>query len=515
MSQATLSGRTASVSDARRELLNRIEELSYLPTTVGVALKFVQLGKDPDAEPAEYAKVISADAALSSKILALANSSWAGVRNKVTTVKTAVNLLGLGTVRTLAVSYCMTGLHNELRLSPAESQTFWEASLSKAIAARSHARAQDPKRADEGFVIGLFEDFALPVMYSVLREEYLAVLRDSLVDINQQLQRERELFGMDHTEVGRIVAQKLELPELFVDTIAFSHNYDRLLELVPTPPLRDAAYVGGLLPHALNSWSRTDADALRQFLGSLKPAVDLPAFVAEVQTEFVQLYSFFHEGKQPETELPNLLAAAAREMADNTTTLVSQIQEMVRETVETGVAPQKRAARLELEANLDPLTQALDREGFRAAARTILGRAARYGSGLALCCLELDSFQGLAEQLDGAACDQALQATAAQTRAALPKGAIVGRIGTAEFVVLIEDCSPDSARDVADRILAHIERITAGTGAAARHLTCSAGMLCLKPSNGVRNLDELVRAAEQLMTQARRRGGNRTELSEA
>ena len=40
---------------------DRVESLSYLPTTVAVAMKFVELGKDPDAEPADYAKVISSD----------------------------------------------------------------------------------------------------------------------------------------------------------------------------------------------------------------------------------------------------------------------------------------------------------------------------------------------------------------------------------------------------------------------------------------------------------------------
>ena len=127
------------------QLQERIESLAYLPTTVAVAMKFVELGQDSDAEPGDYARVIGADSSLSTKLLALANSSWAGVRNRVTTVKMAVNLLGLGTVRTLAISYCMAGLHNELRLSPAESQVFWEVSLSKAVAARIYASLIDPK----------------------------------------------------------------------------------------------------------------------------------------------------------------------------------------------------------------------------------------------------------------------------------------------------------------------------------------------------------------------------------
>ena len=184
---------TSRSHDMQGQVRARIDSLSYLPTTAAVAMKFVELGKNPDADPADYAKVISADSSLSSKLLALANSSWAGVRNKVTNVQMAVNLLGLGTVRTLAISYCMTGLHNELRLSPQESQMFWQASLCKAVAAQSYARRFDTKLADEAFVAGLFQDFALTVMYATAKEPYLAILQASETPTHVQLQKEPDL----------------------------------------------------------------------------------------------------------------------------------------------------------------------------------------------------------------------------------------------------------------------------------------------------------------------------------
>ena len=50
------------VAQAAPELENalraRIQGLSYLPTAAAVALKFIELGRDPDTGPNEYAKVI-------------------------------------------------------------------------------------------------------------------------------------------------------------------------------------------------------------------------------------------------------------------------------------------------------------------------------------------------------------------------------------------------------------------------------------------------------------------------
>jgi len=337
----SVSKSVGSVLDVQQQVLSRIASLSYLPTTAAVALKFVELGKNPDAEPAEYARVISADTALSTKLLALANSSWAGVRNRVTTTRTAVNLLGLGTVRTLAISYCMTGLHNELKLSHEESELFWESSLLKAVTARQFAGGPDSKKNDEAFVAGLFQDFALTVMYSVLRGTYLAVLQDPNLGSQQQLQKERELFGLDHTEVGRALAQKLELPELYVDAIAFHHNYMRLQELIAHPTLRDAVYASALLPHLPSAWAQSDIDALEKFWQRQRPNADLMTFLQDVQREFAQLFSFFHQDAQPKARLEDLHRQAARQAADETTHLVRQMQRAVEKAASQGLPPGK------------------------------------------------------------------------------------------------------------------------------------------------------------------------------
>ena len=503
-----------NVHARQRELLRRIDGLSYLPTSVAVAMKFLELGKNPDAEPADYVKVIQADASLTSKLLALANSSWAGVRNRVTTVKAAVNLLGLGTVRTLAISYCMTGLHNELQLSPAESQRFWEPALIKATAARRYAILSDAKRGDEAFVIGLFEDFALPVIYSVLREEYQNLLLSPNLTLHNLLQKERELCGMDHSEIGRAVALKLELPELFVDTVAFHHNHERLTELVPDNVLRDATHISALLPHAMNVWNQTDADRLGSFLKSLKGDLNLESFLKDVQTEFVKLYSFFYEGKQPEAELPAVLTALAREAADNSSNVVRRMNELINETAQQGLQAKQKLQVLQTQATYDPLTQVLNREGFRLRAEEAMALAQRHGAALALCYLDLDGFKSLNDRFGHDFGDAALQAVVAHTRAVLPKDAIVGRMGGDEFVVMLESPALELTREIFERALRTVAENTVQLEALSSRVTWSAGLLHVRSLTPGITLDTLLKSADKIMYQAKKQGGNRVECGE-
>ena len=508
---STARATKSHTGNLERQIQARINSLSYLPTTAAVAIKFVELGKNHDAEPADYAKVISADSSLSSKLLALANSSWAGVRTKVTNVRTAVNLLGLGTVRTLAISYCMAGLHNELHLSPQESETFWESSLSKAVAAKRYASLSNGKLGDEAFVAGLFQDFALPVLYAV-EKRYLTLLQDTEADVQMQLQRERELFGTDHAEVGRALAQKLELPELFIDTVAFHHNYERLTEFIAATPLRDATHAAALLPHMLNGWNQENADTLAAFLQEHAPGTDMARFVAEVQAEFTQLYGYFNEGKTPQAKLTQLLTCTAQEVADNTTQLVGTVNELLKDAATMGVQVREQVKILEDKANCDPLTGVLNREGFSATAQELLAKAARYGTAFALCYLDVDKFKPVNDTLGHAFGDLVLKTVVAEMNGVLPEGALLGRVGVDEFVILLSSCGRQDALDAIERLLFNVAARPVRQGERSTRVSLSAGLLCVKPSNHPHVPDTLMSAADKLMYAAKRAGGNQVEI---
>lgn len=502
----------ADTANLRQQIQARIESLSYLPTTAAVAVKFVELGKNPDAEPADYARVVMADSSLSTKLLALANSSWAGVRQKVTTVKMAVNLLGLGAVRTLAISYCMTGLHNELRLSSEESEAFWEAALSKAVAARRLASLVDPKAADEAFVAGLFQDFALTVIYSVMREPYLALLRDTPRGVAGQLQSERDVFGIDHTEVGRSLAQKMGLPDLFVDTVAYHHAYERLTELVEAPAVRDATYVASLFPHMLNGWNRTDADACAEFLRVHAPATSMVDYVAGVQREFIELYSFFNEGKMPDGQLSELLAQTARAVADNTTMLVTRVNELLEEAASAGVMTGQQVQKLEDEASRDKLTGLLNRVGLADRSHGLLARAAREGIGFGVCYLDIDRFKTINDTQGHEGGDDVLKEVGARIAGNLPPDSLAARMGGDEFLLLLNCGARQDAVDAAQQILGAVAERAIDARGASVSVSLSAGLLYVKPSNQVQSLAALVSAADKLMYVAKRNGGGQVEV---
>jgi len=508
------AGRASQTApDMENALRNQIQNLSYLPTAAAVALKFIELGRAPDTGPNEYAKVISADPSLASKLLALANSSWFGVRQKGTNVLMAVSLLGLCNVRALALSYCMTGLHNELGLSREDSLNFWESGLCKAVTARRYVHAFDASLSDMAFAAGIFQDFALPVMHTIDKGKTSQVLSDPPLSPAEKLADEKARFGMSHSEAGRLLAQKLELPEFYIDAIAFHHDREALSKYSESDVLAEGIYLAGLMPHAKTVWHPDDIQhgqelfegKLQKFSGGWEP------FLAEVQTELDELFSYFQDGREPEMRLEKMMVVATRELADNTTSLVGQVSQMMMNSAVQGklvheVLCQKETA--EEKSRRDPLTRLLNREGLQAKGSELLDRAKRYHGPLAVVFLDLDHFKSLNDTHGHPFGDYVLTEAAARMEAVLGDKAAVCRYGGDEFVAVLGDLS----RQEAETRLAALSKACSKTpfkkGKVVAPVTCSVGMVWTKAASPALTIDQLVKAADQAMYEAKQRGRN-------
>lgn len=136
-------------------------------------------------------------------------------------------------------------------------------------------------------------------------------------------------------------------------------------------------------------------------------------------------------------------------------------QELGREVEE------RRAAERELDrlAHHDPLSGLVNRRGLARDAGRLVGRAAASGRGVVVVALDLDGLKQVNDERGHAQGDQAIVDAADALRAAAGTGAVVGRVGGDEFVVVLAEDGPAAA--VGERLraaLAEVE-LTAGAGA--------------------------------------------------
>ena len=88
-------------------LLHKIKRTTRLPSPPGTALQILELCQREDVAISELADTLAADPALSLRLLKYANSPLVGVSKEVTSVRDAVVLLGIRSVRLMALSFSL------------------------------------------------------------------------------------------------------------------------------------------------------------------------------------------------------------------------------------------------------------------------------------------------------------------------------------------------------------------------------------------------------------------------
>jgi diguanylate cyclase (GGDEF)-like protein len=138
-------------------------------------------------------------------------------------------------------------------------------------------------------------------------------------------------------------------------------------------------------------------------------------------------------------------------------------------------------AELEARAEIDPLTDILNRRGFERELKRSLAHAKRYGTSAALIYLDLDGFKAVNDRNGHAAGDAVLKAVASVLARHVRASDVVGRLGGDEFAVLLWHLTETDAQGKAQLLEAAIARTTATHAGATLSVNASAGAALLLP----------------------------------
>lgn len=200
-----------------------IEEIRQLPTLPSVLTQVLQTIQDPEASALDLSRYIAADQVLSAAVLRLVNSAYYGFHRQISSVTTAVVILGFVEIRNLVLA--ATAFEALGKAGPGGRRSnLWRHSLASAIAAQRCARMM--KHPPEGghFVGGLLHDLGKVVFDVVYPKQYESVAESAAEEGESIRAAELRAFGMDHTEAGAILAEHWDLPNSVVEAIRFHHD---------------------------------------------------------------------------------------------------------------------------------------------------------------------------------------------------------------------------------------------------------------------------------------------------
>jgi signal transduction histidine kinase/HD-like signal output (HDOD) protein/CheY-like chemotaxis protein len=200
----------SKISSQIKGLLQRIEEIPSLP---GVALQALEMIMQEDVDTDKLARVIESDPALTLKILKLVNASANSLIRQVHSIKQAIALLGLTTVRCSILGVFIRDLMPQ---STDETKTYfddvWAHSLGCAVAAQLIAEKTYPELKYEAFIVAMLHDIGKIFIIEHLPEKYAQIKKYMEEHRTSSIVAEQEILGTDHTQIGKWIAEKWKLP---------------------------------------------------------------------------------------------------------------------------------------------------------------------------------------------------------------------------------------------------------------------------------------------------------------
>ncbi|GAB4374725.1 MAG: HDOD domain-containing protein [Spirochaetales bacterium] len=224
-----------------------IEKIPALPVTV---TKVLEICNNPNTSPIDLNRVISVDPVLMGRVLKLINSAYYGLSNQVTSLARAIIMLGINTVKNLALSTAvMQSLSPKADHQALDMQGFWRHSLCVGVTSKLIAKARkiDPKELEEYFIAGLLHDMGKIPLNNTLTDLYIQALGKSDRDHCSLHEAEKATMGYDHREIGLLIGTQWKLGKGILDTIQFHHS---LLEY--TGPHRDIVFTVGVSNYYAN-----------------------------------------------------------------------------------------------------------------------------------------------------------------------------------------------------------------------------------------------------------------------
>jgi len=202
---------------ARATMAELLELIDELAARRPVAARVVSMTGDEGVGARELAGTLSADVALTTRVMRRANSAYYGLGGRVRTVTFAVTVVGFQAIRAMAAA-AAAGLDTDDVL-PAD---FWPRSKAAAVASSTLAPLFRVPAAD-AFCLGLLSGLGQAILVQHDAEGYQALLVREDVTAGGRpalLDAEVEVFGLRHTDVSAEALSAWQFPREFSDALA-------------------------------------------------------------------------------------------------------------------------------------------------------------------------------------------------------------------------------------------------------------------------------------------------------
>lgn len=500
--------KTISDEEIRRLIDNKIN----LPSPPAIAVQILSTVQRQDFSLDDLEKIISADPALTSKMLRLANSSFYALPTKVSNINRALAVLGTNVIKNIALSFVIAADLRNTKESYFNFDYFWRRSVTTAVAAELVFEALGEKDEDI-FVTALLQDIGILVMFLSLGESYVEVMKKALTDDTTNLmQAERNTYQFDHQYFGALLLEDWGTPTSITEPIRYHHEPERATdEFHKKASILDVAHLLSAiysdketvqnvkkLQNKLESFFSMDCDKSRELLD-------------KVATQSIEILKIFEIDPGDIKPYSQMLQEANDELGKLNLSYEQLVLDLKESKEKAEIfAGELRCANDKLEklAFRDGLTNLYNHRYFQETLAKEISRVERYGRPLALLLFDIDHFKKVNDTYGHPAGDQVLITMAQAISKAVRPSDIIARYGGEEFAVILPETDFSGMKVFAERLRRCVASVVTETEQHSIIITISCGGAHFSPGDEV-SPNTLINTADRALYMSKENGRNR------
>lgn len=179
---------------------------------------------DPNSSFGDVAQIISNDTSLSLRLLKIVNSPFFNFPQKIDTITHAISIVGTEQLRDLALATSVLTRFQGISDPKLDMNSFWRHSLGCGIASRVLALHCRQPNTERYFLMGMIHDVGRLILLENLSDKASRVLARESEDGPLMVDREKEMIGFHHGDIGGALCRAWNLPAILEQVVIFHHH---------------------------------------------------------------------------------------------------------------------------------------------------------------------------------------------------------------------------------------------------------------------------------------------------
>ncbi len=200
-----------------------VNQASDLPVMSVISSKVVKMVSSDNSSAKDLGALIARDQSLTAKVLKLANSALYSFSHDIPSIREAIVVLGLKTLKSLVVTVSFRQIYGEQQALNLEESLMWKHSIVVAITSREIAQKMMLSDPYEAFTAGLIHDIGKVVLSKYVGSIFSKIFQKVCNEGISFNEAERQILGFTHNRLGASVLKKWNFPDVLVHVVE-EHN---------------------------------------------------------------------------------------------------------------------------------------------------------------------------------------------------------------------------------------------------------------------------------------------------